>query len=225
MSRYFNRLFFLLGAAVLLCGTPKAASAGVVLNDDFEGGSLSNTKWLVIGHGTIVADPLDPSNHVLAFTALGSGGDIFSVPLNLTGPLFNVSFDYLGLDGKSGVGADTGGFLIIDFPSSFFGHVVAGTSAAGGPTSPDMLNLQPGVWTHISITANPATFGFGNGSKLALEEWVGSPNTPENAFFDNIVVTTSPEPGSGQLMVAAMGLVAGMLVRRGIGSGDRRCRR
>src|ERR1700753_3661804 len=94
------------------------ANAGTLFSDNFESGSLSSSNWSIPGRGTIVVDPLNSSNHVLAFNQLATGGDIFTVPLNLGVPQITLSFDYLGLDGTSGVGDNTGGFAIIDLPNS-----------------------------------------------------------------------------------------------------------
>ncbi len=202
----------LTGVAVIVLAAAVAvprASAGVIFSDNFEGGALSSSNWQVLGHGQIVADPLNAGNHVLSFSQLGFGGDIFTVPLDLSAPVITVSFDYLGVDGTTGVGTDTGGFMIQDLSNSFLGYSILGTSSAGSPVFPNMLGLTPGVWHHISITYDPATYSGGAGSKLAFEEWGSSPNTPGNAYFDNIQVSTAPEPVTGALLGGALLAILG----------------
>jgi hypothetical protein len=202
---------------VMALGSPLCAAT--LFSDNFEEVSLSASNWLVLGHSEIVLDPFDASNRVLAFNALATGGDLFSVLLPMGVPQVTLSFDYLGLDGAgTNAGTDTGGFVIVDFPSSFFGTVLLGTSASGGPHFKDMENLTPGVWEHISVTFDPATYGLGNNSKLACEEWASSPNSPGNAFFDNIQLVAAPEPGSAFTMLGGTSLLlAGSLrFRRGL---------
>jgi len=192
---------------VLAIAAPIASA--VNFSDDFEGGSLSPALWLINGHGQIVTDPLNASNHVLSFSALGAGGDIFSVPLDLSAPEISLSFDYLGLDSTPSVGTNTGGFVIVDLPNSFLGFSLLGTSSAGNPKLSDMLNLAPGVWHHISVTFAPSLVAAGDGSKITFEQWVSSPNAAGNAFFDNIQLT--PEPGT--MLLSAGGLLLAGLVR------------
>lgn len=207
-------------ATTLLVLAQAASAASFV--DNFEGGSLSSTNWLHIGNGQIVVDPLNSSNHALSFSALAKGGDIITVPLDLSGPQITLSFDYLGIDGTTGVGTDTGGFIIVYQPVVNSGAVLMGTSSTGGPLLPDMLNLTPGVWNHISVTF-PSTLVAGKvGSRFTFEEWGSSPNTPGNAFFDNIQINATPEPGTAALLSG--GLLAGGLVlcrRRPRPSGQR----
>jgi hypothetical protein len=202
--------FQYLAVAAALVFASQQASATAIFSDDFEGGLIAS-NWETIGHGQIVVDPLNASNHVLTFSQLASGGDIFSVPLNLNVGLITLSFDYLGIQPTGGNGTDTGGFVIFEFPNSVFGSVLAGTSSAGAPKIPDMLNLTPGVWHHISATFASSLVGAGNGSDLVLEQWSGSSNPAGNAYFDNIQVSSSPEPGSVWLIAAGMSIA--ILVR------------
>lgn len=211
----FPRTFFAarLMAVATLMAVP--ALSGTVLFDNFESGTLSAAKWLVPGSGQVVADPLNAANKVLSFAQLKAGGDLFSVPLDLSNASsIIISFDYLGFASGPGVGTDTGGFVIVDIPNSFSGYVLAGTSVAGAPKLNNMLNLPAGTWQHISMTFAPSLVAAGNGSKVVFEQWNGSPNAAGNAFFDNIEVTTTPEPGSLLLGGAGVLLVAVGRMRR-----------
>lgn len=203
-----------LALCAALLSTP--ALPGTVLSDDFESGSLSASKWLIPGSGNVVTDPLNSNNKVLVFRELKAGGDLFSVPLDLSNaPAIQISFDYLGFASGPNVGTDTGGFVIVDIPNSFLGYVLMGTSVSGGPLRQNMLNLTPGVWHHISLTFAPSLVQAGNGSKVVFEQWSGSPNAAGNAYFDNIEVSTTPEPGSFLLAGAGVLLVLVSRARRG----------
>ena len=111
----------------------------------------------------------------------------------------------LGYGNVTNVGTDTGGFVIVDLPNSFAGYVLVGTSVSGFPIFSNMLNLTPGVWHHISMTFAPSLVQAGNGSKVVFEQWSGSPNPAGNAYFDNIQVSTTPEPGS--MLLAGAGIL------------------
>ncbi|MBL8218319.1 MAG: PEP-CTERM sorting domain-containing protein [Bryobacterales bacterium] len=200
-------------AKMLVVGALVAAPAqpGVVLFDDFESGSLSPSKWLIPGSGQVVTDPLNANNKALSFGQLKAGGDLFSVPLDLSKGPINISFDYLGLARGTNIGTDTGGFVIVDLPNSFAGYVLVGTSVSGFPIFSNMLNLTPGVWHHISMTFAPSLVQAGNGSKVVFEQWSGSPNPAGNAYFDNIQVSTTPEPGS--MLLAGAGILLVLVSR------------
>src|SRR5438128_1639803 len=113
-------------------------------------------------HGITVDDPLN-SGHgsVLTFTALNTGGDMFSTSqLSFTGP-FAISFDYLGLPALGGVAGDLGGFLGIsyslapqtEFTDNFwFAGTMDGYPGLVTPLTDD------GAWHHYSIPLDGTSF-------------------------------------------------------------------
>jgi len=101
--------------------------------------------------------------------------------------------------------------VIVDLPNSFAGYVLVGTSVSGFPIFSNMLNLTPGVWHQISMTFAPSQVQAGNGSKVVFEQWSGSPNPAGNAYFDNIQVSTTPEPGS--MLLAGAGILLVLVSR------------
>src|SRR5580700_6163264 len=84
----------------------------VLFSENFESANgLNNGNWASNGSGEIIIDPLNPSNHVLEFTDLGSGGDLFSIPIaNTNAPDYYLSFDYY-------VTSQPGGGFIGDDPN------------------------------------------------------------------------------------------------------------
>src|SRR6476469_2240940 len=73
-----------------------------LFHDRFEGENLDQWTGVLGGphQGALVADPLTSGNHVLTFTGLNAGGDVFTVaslPVDDTNKQYVVKFDYLGL--------------------------------------------------------------------------------------------------------------------------------
>ncbi len=80
--------------------------------DDFEG-DLSQWITKSSSHpGIIVEDPLRPGNHVLTFTQVTAGGDIFGTEVTaIQGQTHILSFEYLGEPNLGGKPGDLGGTL------------------------------------------------------------------------------------------------------------------
>ena len=77
MKRMYSLITLLVFAFSLTCAT---AADSVLFRDNFESGNLDQWTGVLGGahHGVIVVDPLHSANHVLTFTALNAGGDIFT---------------------------------------------------------------------------------------------------------------------------------------------------
>ena len=191
MTKWFGSL------AACLALTTQADT--VLFQDDFESGSLS--RWTAKAgqshHGQIVADPLQPGNHVLTFTALNTAGDILTVrSFSLVGTQRLVlSFDYLGTQMPGSVPGELGGFIGIatslDTAQPHFW--IAGTDFSGINTPPGIGTelIDDGTWHHYEIdltdfvqTNGPATF------HLMVEDWADHGGVPGDAFFDNIRLTS-----------------------------------
>jgi hypothetical protein len=184
----------------------------VVFQDNFELGALvtTDTNWASNTSGTVVLDPLNPTNHVLEFTANGSGGDLFSAAIPGSSQMF-LSFDYLYLNQPYG-----GGFIGVDLAGEVW---LAGDCNGCYPTFSNAMDtvlngLQAGVWNHIQIQF-PDFSGTGASYDLKLEQYQAP---APNAYFDNIAISTTgfvsavPEPASTSLVFA--GIVTAAWMRR-----------
>lgn len=170
-------------------------------SDDFEGDLSAWTGKSGGAHsGVIVADPLDGSNHVLAFSNSVGGGDIFTIDTVSTVGSYLLSFDYM-----AGAQSNGSGFLGLSLGLPGTHTWLAGTNY-GGLT----FNLiEDGTWHHYeAIIANPWP---GQPVHLMLEDF----RTPaENAYFDNLVLRDSslavPDSSttSALLGLGLLGLVA-----------------
>src|SRR5438132_733649 len=101
-----HQLLKSLALAALVAATANSARADIILfQDNFEGTNLD--LWIgksgTAHSGQLVADPLNAANHVLTFSAVNFGGDMFSAaPINLSRPRHYVlSFDFLGMPDAS----------------------------------------------------------------------------------------------------------------------------
>lgn len=193
-------------AALLLVwfATAIAAHAQVtLLADAFEQGNLD----LWTGHsggphnGLIVTDPLQPTNHVLTFTGVNFGGDVFgALPVSVDGTFqqLKLSFDFLALPlggvvppeygGFAGINADTIGMAPFWLAGTYLPEVTV-------PPPVKTLLATDGQWHHYSIdftqvaVANSLTSFF-----VLLEDWGGLGSIPHDIYFDNVKVTAKLGP-------------------------------
>lgn len=201
-------------AALFLAFTSFSAQASAVLfSEDFESGL---GQWNPVGSGIVVADPVNPlsGNDVLSFTGLGSGGDIFTAnSFFAPSQIYTVSFDYLSVETPGFPTNDLGGFVGIGDGKPGSHTWIAGTQA--GYPGFSVVLTHNGTWTNYSVTidANTAIFVSGgtsmNGTPLHLflEDFVGSDAIAGNVYFDNILVTAVPEPGTYAMLLAGLGLL------------------
>jgi hypothetical protein len=192
------------GIGLLLAATLFAPPAfGTILFiENFESANgLNDGNWNSNTSGEIITDPLNPTNHVLEFTQLGSGGDLFSIQVaNTSAPDYFLSFDYY-VTSQPG-----GGFIGID------PNWLAGNCGGCYPTPTSLDPLPAGQWNQVEIEfANPDP---GSGTFiLFLEQFAENP--APNGLFDNIVISdtgfsplplpsTAPEPSTFVLMSTAL---------------------
>ena len=198
--KFYNQKFrWLLLAAFMNVCIASTSHATPLFIDNFENGLAQWTgRSGGAHHGIVVNDPLNAGNHVLAFTKLISGGDIYSPQqFNLTsGTTYRASFDYLGLAVKGSVLGDLGGYA--GFSSGFGGQVkwYYATGTAGGAT-PTLVD--DGKWHNYiyDFVAPIVWFGGAHGSSVHLmfEDFLGG--VPGDAYFDNIrfsVASSISEP-------------------------------
>ena len=206
-------LMTILLAASFLIFSSSQSHAIILFAEDFDGQDLS--KWTGKNEGAhsgvIVDDPLNSSNSVLSFTALGAGGDIFTIDsFDSKIDKFRLSFDYLGKYSDL-VNPDLfdpnnlGGFIGYSYDYPGTRKWLAGTDDFGG-SYPDIL-LDTGEWQHVVIS-----FSASGSIHLMLEDFTGIAG---DVYFDNILLENPPpavpEPatiflvGFGLLSVAGFG--------------------
>jgi hypothetical protein len=200
-------VWFALIAVILL---EQSVSAAVVatISDNFEG---TLNKWNSVS-AVIVVDPLNPANRVVSFTTARTGGDLYSIDKVQANSTYTLSFDYLGLPGT--FGDSGGGYLAVS--NDTMEHWLYGDGS--DPVLVGNL-IGDGVWRHYSTVVSFAQVG--GPLTLKLEDWIGKGNSANNAFFDNIMLTTTtatiPEPSAILLFgtsAAVLGLVTGLKGRR-----------
>ncbi|MFK5893468.1 MAG: hypothetical protein QM504_09640 [Pseudomonadota bacterium] len=182
------------GISILACVAPllfgSNVSAATLFTDDFES-DLSQWSDVFFNQDSaqIVADPLNASNNVLNFSKTGFGGDLTSaLGYSSAGNSFILSFDYLGTCGnpEPGCGGFAGVGSTANGGATFW---VSGSSTAGG--APNDL-LDTGAWEHVDVAFN----GFST-TYIILQDFnnfLGSAGIPEDAYFDNIVLTDASGP-------------------------------
>jgi RNA polymerase sigma factor (sigma-70 family) len=173
----------------------KSPGQRVLFEDNFERGNLEQWTGNIYGphHGSIVADPLRPQNHVLTFTALAAAGDIFSVePFSVTNSdqQYVLSFDYLGLAQDGSIPDNLGGF--VGFATSVedwekMRAWVAGTDRSGLAAAVGVELQDDGAWHHYEIDiSNWARETGALTLHLMLEDWRDIGGVPGDSYFDNI---------------------------------------
>lgn len=187
-----------------LFATATATHAQVTLfADNFEAGNLN----LWTGHyggpndGLIVSDPLNPTNHVLTFTAVNYGGDVFSaVPLSADGTYQQLilSFDFLALPLGGVVPPEYGGFAGINTDTIGIAPFwLAGTywPEVNVPSPVATLLATDGHWHHYSIDFTQVAVANNLTSfRVLLEDWGGLGSIPGDVFFDNVKLTAKLDP-------------------------------
>ena len=201
----------------------ESAFGAAIFTDDFEGDlSLWTGKGGAISNGTTVDDPdlLRPGNRVLTFTALNSGGDIYSLQqFSLTaGQRYRISFEYLGLAQAGSVSGDLGGFagLSEDLPGQHSWYY--GTSSDSF-ASPELID--DGQWrTYTYDFVPPVSFRFrpggGSGSAVHLmfEDFIGSGGVAGDAYFDNVSLALAPVPLPASVWLLAFALFSLLGLRK-----------
>lgn len=203
----------------LLAATTSVRAQGVLFNDSFESGNLNLWTGKSGGahQGQLVTDPLNPINHVLTFTGVDFGGNMFSAsPIALVGPRrFVLSFDFLGLPIGGVPPQEYGGFTGITAPPptpTNFIYWVAGTfpPEVNVPPPVGTVLVADGTWHHYKIDfTDVAVSNHLSGINLALEDWSGRGSVPGDVFFDNVRVVGKLDPNFFQLLVPCNGPVSG----------------
>lgn len=205
MHHWGWRLFLLPVFLALSC----EVQAVTLLFDDFESGALSPLKWGGGSQGIVVLDPIQ-GDHALRFTGLQVGGDLLSVAIGGSGS-YILSFDYLGTCTHQ----DCGGFIghepgdVWDYGSQPSYSTTANPTGSGS----GLYLVDDNTWHHYSIS-----FTAGTAVRLQVEDYSESGGVAGDALFDNILVTSTPEPAT--TVALGLGLIGVALGRKRRWSAD-----
>ncbi|GMU80505.1 MAG: hypothetical protein AMXMBFR47_03760 [Planctomycetota bacterium] len=158
-------------ATMIMLAVP--ITRGQLFIENFEGDLSQWTSAPSTPHsGQIVPDPIRPGNHVLAFGAIRSGGDIFSREIACAPRLrASVQFEYRGILGH--------GYAGFSLTNEIGAPVwIAGDERSVAPTFVQLIN--DGEWRQYEVTVSPGT-----SFRLVFEDHGGD---PLDAMFDDIRV-------------------------------------
>ena len=180
---------------LLLIAIPGRAQSALFA-DNFESGNLNQWtgKLGLPHHGQIVIDPLNPTNHVLTFTAGAAGGDIFNdSQISLVGQPqhFVLSFDFLALPIGGVPPLEYGGFAgITTDPDGVLPHYwLAGTffDALNVPATVATVLTADGQWHHYAVDFTEVVLSNNLTSiQVMLEDWYDRLSIPGDIYFDNV---------------------------------------
>ena len=187
-----------IGVVMTITGSIQAEVT--ILSDNFESGSLTNVWTGKAGgahSGVIVADPLDPSNHVVTFTSVTFGGDMFGMPQHVVNGSVQrivLSFDFLGLPTGETPPPEFGGFAGISTEFAASPFFLAGTAISGVDAPPPFATqlVADGQWHHYEIDFSElaVSSNFTN-IQVTLEDFGGNGSVPGDVYFDNISLTAT----------------------------------
>lgn len=218
MKFYTKKFAWLLHAAFMSVCIVGTSHASPMFTDDFENGL---GQWIGKSggahHGIVVNDPLNAGNHVLTFTQLNSGGDIYSPLFSLTsGTTYRASFDYLGLAVKGSVLGDLGGATGLSDGSPV--HLMWYNGTAGGNYATPLVD--DGKWHHYTYDfTGPIIWGghngVGNSTRLMFQDYLFSGGVAGDAYFDNVQLSSvSPVPEPSSAWCFGVGLLL-LLIKHG----------
>jgi hypothetical protein len=227
MTFFSKKFAWLLHAVLMSVCIVSTSHATPMFIDNFENGLGQWTGLKGVGfsnpyYAKVVNDPLNTGNHVLTFTKLTSGGNIFSPMLNFTpGTTYRASFDYLGLAVIGSVLGNLGGF------TGFGNDTGGGTwyyATMKASTATDTL-IDDGKWHHYTYDFTAPIVWFGgakaNSARMMFQDYSFSGGVPGDAYFDNIqfsaVSPASPIPEPSSALFLGIGLLF-LLAKRGIRS-------
>jgi len=168
---------------------------GILFSEDCE---ADLSKWTGQSEGAhsglLVVDTLNPGNHVITFSSLADGGDIFSFELpSYTLHIYWIEFDYLGLPKEGTPEGNTGGRIGISNGTP--GSTVVWLAGTIVEESYQEELIDDGQWHSYRIPFVPEEIpGIGTESfRVMVEDWCGEPpDFPQgvsgDAFFDKIEV-------------------------------------